>query len=156
MNSDSVFKKTARGTAAFASAADTPSPAHRAVLIMLDGKRPLADVYKLGAVFGDCDAIVAQLLSAELIELVATETTSSSKGARIATSAQLSAAKSAAAKHIFTAMGSDGDRLSLKIERSKSLEELAANISVASAVLRDAKGDTIAAQLETLFEDSLS
>lgn len=156
MDSDSVFRKTARGTAAFASATSMPSPAHRAVLIMLDGKRPLSEVYKLGAVFGDCDVIVEQLLREDLIELVAIQTVSPMKSARVATTAQLSAAKAAAAKYIFYSLGSDGDRLSLKIERSKSLDELTANISVASAVLRDAKGDTTAAQLEALIEESLS
>jgi hypothetical protein len=156
MDSHSVFKKSARGAASFAAGSASLSPAHRAVLIMLDGKRPLGDVYKLGAVFGDCDLIIEQLLQANLIEAVATDNNAPQQSARVATAAQITGVKSAAAKHLFNEMGSESDRLSLKIERSKSLEELIANISVASSVLRDAKGDAAAARLETLLNENLS
>ncbi len=155
MDGTLVFKKTARGTVSFAAASTVLTPAQRAVLIMLDGQRPLDAVRKIGAVFGDCDDIVKQLLKAEMIEAVKASSAATIGGAKT-TPAQMAAAKSATAKYLFNAMGADSDRLSLQIERSRSLVELTAQVGVASAVLREVKGDAIAAQFEDTFSKHLA
>jgi hypothetical protein len=155
MDGTLIFKKTARGAASFSAANGLLTATQRGVLIMLDGKRPLDVVRKLGAVFGDCDAIIEALVNADMIERVVPTSTPESEAVN-ATPAQLASAKSAAVKHLFGAMGSESDRVCLQIERSKSLVELTAQIGIASAILRDLKGDAAAKHFETLFSNQFA
>ncbi len=157
MDADSIYRKTTVGVASFARTSMGLNQAQRGLLIMIDGKRTMADLRKLAAVFGDCDVLVKQILELGMIEPApAPETITSSPGsdaalAVMASESQLATARSATAKYVADTMGPMGDKLSLAIERSKTLAELTQSVDTAAIVLEDLKGAPAAKALQSLF-----
>jgi hypothetical protein len=169
MDGDRIFRKTTTGVASFARTSMGLNQAQRGLLIMIDGKRTMADLRKLAAVFGDCDALVKQILELGMIEPVPAATTMSAGAAmsdtaiaaanvalaKMTSESQLATARAATAKYIADTMGPMGDKLSLAIERSKTLAELKQSVDTAAIVLEDLKGVTVAKELQTLFASRL-
>ncbi len=157
MEADSVYRKTTVGVASFARTSMGLNQAQRGLLIMIDGKRTMTDLRKLAAVFGDCDALVKQILELGMIEPapapeVAPPSAGSTAALALMTSeSQLATARSATAKYIADSLGPMGDKLGLAIERSKTLAELAQSVDTAAIVLEDLKGAPAAKALQSLF-----
>jgi hypothetical protein len=70
INQVAVYRKTARGLEAIASRSHGLTPRQRSVLIMMDGKRTVEDLAKLGAVQGDPALLLAELETGGFAELV--------------------------------------------------------------------------------------
>lgn len=70
INQDAVYRKTARGMEAIASRLHGLTPRQRSVLIMMDGKRTVEDLTKLGAMQGDPALLLAELESGGFAEPV--------------------------------------------------------------------------------------
>ncbi len=64
-----VFRKTALGIETFARQDGSLSHAHRALLVLIDGKRNASQLRKFGASFGNVNALIAELYNTGLIEL---------------------------------------------------------------------------------------
>jgi hypothetical protein len=165
MDGNSVFRKTTVGSASFANTSMGLNQSQRGLLIMIDGKRTMTDLRKLAAVFGDCDALVKQILEMGMIEPVpeatpqqksATgESASASALAEMTSQSQLSTARSAAAKYVADTIGPLGDELGIAIERSKTPAELTRAIDTAAIVIENLKGAASAKKLQTLFSARL-
>jgi hypothetical protein len=162
MDGDSIFRKTTVGVASFAHTSVGLNQAQRGLLIMIDGKRTMTDLRKLATVFGDCDALVKQILEMGMIEpapatvtddvsVSASAATAAKALAKMTSDSQLATARTATAKYIADVMGPMGDKLGVAIERSKTLAELTQSIDTAAIVLEDLKGAASARELQTLF-----
>ncbi len=64
-----VFRKTPKGVEAFANKDSGLSHPHRALLVLVDGKRNASQLRKFGASFGNVNGILGELFEAKLIEL---------------------------------------------------------------------------------------
>jgi hypothetical protein len=160
MDGDSIFRKTTVGVASFAHTSVGLNQAQRGLLIMIDGKRTMTDLRKLATVFGDCDALVKQILEMGMIEPApaavpdsASSSTSAATAAlaKMTSDSQLATARTATAKYVADVMGPMGDKLGVAIERSKTLAELTQSVDTAAIVLEDLKGAPVAKALQSLF-----
>lgn len=64
-----VFRKTPKGVEAFANKESGLSHPHRALLVLVDGKRNASQLRKFGAAFGNVNGLLGELFDAKLIEL---------------------------------------------------------------------------------------
>ncbi|TAG79332.1 MAG: hypothetical protein EAZ21_10725 [Betaproteobacteria bacterium] len=64
-----VFRKTPKGAEAFANKESGLSHPHRALLVLVDGKRNASQLRKFGASFGNVNGLLGELFEAKLIEL---------------------------------------------------------------------------------------
>lgn len=70
MLSEAVFRKSPQGVQTIASRERSIAPRLRSLLILVDGKRPYAELARLGAALGEPDALLGQLVDAGLVEAV--------------------------------------------------------------------------------------
>lgn len=70
MLSEAVFRKSPQGVQTIASRERRIAPRLRSLLILVDGKRPFAELARLGAALGEPDALLGQLVDAGLVEAV--------------------------------------------------------------------------------------
>ena len=73
MLSEAVFRKSPQGVQTIASRERSIAPRLRSLLILVDGKRPYAELARLGAALGEPDALMGQLVDAGLVEAVEVE-----------------------------------------------------------------------------------
>jgi hypothetical protein len=70
MLSEAVFRKSPQGVQTIASRERRIAPRLRSLLILVDGKRPYAELARLGAALGEPEALMGQLVDAGLVEAV--------------------------------------------------------------------------------------
>ena len=157
MDGNTIYKKTAAGSAAFSSTSGELTQAQRGLLIMIDGKRSVDALRKVASVFGDCDALFSQLLATGMIDLSAVGDASvvvnpqpTGTVPRAVSDAQLADARMAAAKYITERLGPTADKLALQIERSRTLEDLTVNIEIAREILENVSSPLDAEGFERL------
>jgi hypothetical protein len=169
MDSSTVFKKTAKGQEAFAHRSPELSGALRSLLIMVDGKRRVADLSKVGAIFGDTQALLQELVVKQMIEtsssappapalapgradagadtlsilLEAAHTTAPAP----AVLRSLTEARRFAVRTLTDALGPSAEVYCLKIETAKNNHDVLAAVQRAAAVLHEARGGGSAAVL---------
>jgi hypothetical protein len=161
-----IYRKSAKGSDAIATRQAGLSPRLRSALIMVDGKRSYSDLATMVSVLGDPEALVKELESTGLIELVGgpAQATPGATSAQVpgmdATSlataktvpAALSAPPTLAGAKRFTArlltelLGPMSEVLCVKIEAARDMADFITAVKRARDVVREVKGQAAATQ----------
>jgi hypothetical protein len=174
METTAVFKKTAKGQEAFAHRSPELSAAQRSLLIMVDGKRPVADLARVAAAFGDINTLLQDLIAKGMIEA-----SSSGQAAPLRPATQaptptaqpvpltagtqapaaspsvprsLQDARRFAVRTLTDALGPGAESYCLRIEAAKNPTELLGAAQRAAQVLSEGRGKTAAQQFLTGVE----
>jgi hypothetical protein len=164
MEATAVFKKTPKGQEAFAQRSPDLSAAQRSLLIMVDGKRPVADLARVAIAFGDVHTLLQDLITKDMIEASGNaaaaarpSATPQQPGADAPIAPRpppaapsvprsLQDARRFAVRTLTDAMGPGADSYCLRIEAAKNPAELLGATQRAAQVLFDARGQTAAEQ----------
>ena len=157
MEPTAIFKKTAKGQEAFAHRSPELSAHQRSLLIMVDGKRTLADLNKMAAVFGDVPELLTDLLGKDMIEPSMDAAAAKPPAPKPATPAPAAAPAAAsglprsmvdarrfAVRTLNDTLGPGADSYCLKIEAAKNPSELLGAAQRAAMVLVDVRNKTFA------------
>lgn len=147
LNKQAIYHKTVKGTEAIADRHSGLPPKLRSLLIMVDGKRSYTDLSGMGAILGDCEALLSQLTDDGLIETVggaapaavaADQSEATTPAALVSVS--LPEAKRFASHLLMDMLGPSSDVLCLKIEAAHNMAEFIAAIKRAREIVREIKG----------------
>lgn len=157
-----VYRKTPAGIAQLTERSIKLTPLARMALVMMDGTKPVSDLHGKLASMGDVDSAVAILLAAGLIENAPAAVSAAPPGG--ASSAAVPDAAPApvampledlrrwAGKEVSHLLGPMGDDYSMRIERAKTPEELAAALERARAAV---EGMVSKAKAQALWDQYL-
>jgi hypothetical protein len=154
MDTSIIFERTASGNEKFQAGARELSNEQRMALIMVDGKRSAQDIVKTLAAIGNGYGLLSQLVD---LGVISPKPIASAKVMPMATraSSQNNAdpqIRQYAVKTIGDALGAMGDKLCLKIERTKTSEELMPLIETARMILMEYVGEARASAFEAHVE----
>lgn len=142
-----IYRKTAKGSEAIANRQSGLGPRHRSLLIMIDGKRSVAELAPVGSALGDVADLIQALQAEGLIEaLNAPAPAAPAAGARGAEPAEapprvtLSQAQRHAVRLLNDLLGPGGADLCMRVESTKSAQEFRAVLKRAEQVVRDGLG----------------
>jgi len=130
MDARTIFVKTAQGQEEIASRTRQLSPRVRAVLIMVDGRRTVAELTALTPSPSDGEAHLATLLEGGFIAVVPQEAAPEPTPVLAAQapapllSADLSALKHFICATLHDAIGPDADHFAVKVEATSDLNDL--------------------------------
>lgn len=151
LNEQAIYRKTPRGTEAIANRQSGLAPKLRSLLIMVDGKRTVADLSALSAVVGDREQGLMQLAQEGLIEQEgdawpenASTWMEATVPAPLSSATSLAEAKRVASRLLMEMLGPTANALSMKVEAAGDMAEFDSVIQRARDVLRDVKGSTAA------------
>lgn len=176
-----VFRKSAKGQEAFVSRQSGLAPRLRSLLILVDGKRPVAELAKLSSAAGDLEQLLVQLAADGLIEpvsgakpapgpagnpaarqdFVATVRSDITATADVVITQPphplltLPQARQLAVKRVTAILGPTGEDICLRIESAHSLAEYVAAVKRAYSVIREMRGGAVAAQFGDEIEANL-
>jgi hypothetical protein len=144
MDDTLVYIKTAKGSAEVAHRGGVLTLGARRVLIMVDGKRPVAELAQLLKP-GEIDAVIAQLESLGLVQRVGGESAARASSRTVGEPASagtlevntvmndgpdernlltLEEAKRRAVRELLDRLGPDGDQMAQRIERARNADDL--------------------------------
>lgn len=142
-----IYRKTAKGSEAIANRQSGLGPRHRSLLIMIDGKRSVAELAPVGSALGDVADLIQALQAEGLIEaLNAPAPAAPAAGAQGAEPAEapprvtLSQAQRHAVRLLNDLLGPGGADLCMRVESTKSAQEFRAVLKRAEQVVRDGLG----------------
>jgi len=146
-----VYAKTARGIAEVGTRSDAVSLAARRVLIMIDGKRTLAELAPLSST-GDIGPIVEQLEAQGMVQLVsAGEPTNPPTGPGAVDAAEdladerlvasLDALKRRAVRELSDRLGPDAEVMAVRIEHCRTTDDLRQRLLEAERLVAGMLGD---------------
>ena len=154
--SKTIYRKTAKGSEAIANRQSGLGPRHRSLLIMMDGRRSVAELAPVGSALGDVTELMQVLVAEGLIEPLqqpapasapAPLAAAASAPAPLAAAADpakarisLSHAQRHAVRLLNDLLGPGAAELCMKLEASKTGQEFRAALQRTEAVLRDAVG----------------
>lgn len=151
-----IYHKTPKGSEAIANRQSGLPPKLRSLLIMVDGKRSVADLAALATVVGDCEQLLSQLQQEGFVEAAnpapaAGAAPAAAPAADMAPtapapliSASLPEAKRVSSHLLVDMLGPTSDVLCLKIEAAKDLPSFISAIKRARDVVREIKGPAAA------------
>ncbi|MGQ2979667.1 MAG: hypothetical protein ACT6Q9_08240 [Polaromonas sp.] len=165
-NKQAIYHKTPKGMESIANRQSGLGPRLRSLLIMIDGKRSVAD---LMALTGDGEALLAQLAQDGMIEPVGGAAAAAAPAAapastwpdsQAATTAptplvvvSLPEAKRCATRLLVELLGPTSEMLCMKIESASKLADFVGAVKRAREIVRDVKGAAAAerfiAEIET-------
>lgn len=159
LDKSATYRKSALGTEAIATRSSALGPKLRSMLILVDGKRGFSELAKLGAIAGDPEQALGQLVAQGFIEPVAPAAALASKMPDSAASAGASSgeaqapaptvtlvqAQRRAARRLSDLLGPIADDLCMRIERTRSPQEFQAAVQLAEAMVRQIGGSAKAA-----------
>jgi hypothetical protein len=155
----SIFRKTAKGLAEIETRAHRLPPRLRSALIVVDGKRDEEALSKL--VLQDPALTLQTLLEAGFIEVCDTVPAPSPRPAPAAAPARPAAAPPApsgfdqtrrdAVRALTDLIGPMGEALAIKMEKTRSLDELRPLLSVAMQIIANTRGRQAATDYGTRF-----
>jgi hypothetical protein len=96
MQAHTVFSKTSKGQAVFSSMSREVNLRQRSVMIIVDGKRNLDELKKLGAAIGNLEVLLTELQTMGMVEVVAAAPTAVPAAARPAAAGAAPAAAGSA------------------------------------------------------------
>lgn len=146
MDSATVFRRTALGETAFADPTALIDQRARAMLIMIDGHRPLSDFQRFASVIGDCASVAARLVELGLIEAGSVRP----NVPPALSLAQLRDVRAAAARFVNDKLGTFGQKLALQLEKTANEDELRAQLQIAEGIVRELKGEKTALELRAI------
>jgi hypothetical protein len=140
-----IYRKTAKGTEAIANRQSGLGPRHRSLLIMIDGKRSVAELAPVGSALGDVADLIQALQAEGLIEAVnaAAPAAAGAPGAEAAEApprVTLSQAQRHAVRLLNDLLGPGGADLCMRVESTRSAQEFRAVLKRAEQVVRDGLG----------------
>ncbi len=160
-----VYRKTTAGIAQLTERSIKLTPLARMALVMIDGAKPVSDLHGKLAGMGDVDGALSVLVGAGLVEIAPAAASPAQRGAANP-SATLAAANGPApvampfddlrrwaGKEVSHLLGPMGDDYSMRIERAKTPEELAAALERARAAV---EGMVSKARAKALWEQYLA
>ncbi len=169
-----TYKKSAAGVLALSTRDPRLTQQLRSTLIMIDGQRSQADLAKFAAAFGDVDVLCRKLADWGLIESLTDgsvpikdaaqvpvtqarrssdvpDNAEVSQGAgKALTAAELPGAIRASVRILTNALGPHAEGVSLKLERSKTVDEFMTHVKSGVRLLQDFRKTDALAQLEAL------
>lgn len=146
MDTATVFRRTALGDATFVDPAARIDQREKAMLIMIDGQKPLSDFQRFASVIGDCTAVAARLLEQGFIEARIVRP----NHAPALSPSQLAEARAAATRFVNETLGTFGQKLALQLEKTRSEPELRAQLQIAERIVRELKGEKAARELRAV------
>src|SRR5215831_3537054 len=145
-----VYAKTQKGAAEVASRSGAVSLAARRVLIMIDGKRTIADLAPLART-GEVSAIVEQLEAQGLVQPVQTDTVglgptsvqpeASDESAEDRLAGGFDSVKRRAMRELSDRLGPDAEVMVARIEHCRSTEELRQRLHEAERLVAGMLGE---------------
>ena len=170
INRSLVYRKSAKGAEAIANRQSGLAPKLRSVLIMVDGKKSGEELFKVSAMLGDAQAMLTELVNAELTEPVAGGAGGSAAvapapaavpaGAAPASAGgapagfgvvsqpgpSLAEAKRLAVRLLKDALGPLADDSCIAVESSKDIDQYTAAVKKAFSFIRNVRGADAAAR----------
>lgn len=168
-----VFHKTAKGGEAIANRQLGLSPKLRSMLILIDGKRTVEELTKLGQMIGDAPQLLSQLIEQDLIKAAPVAEAESARAAGGKTPASVAASGGApavsggapaapggaaqttvplleaqrfATRRLLAILGPAAEPLCLRLESARSAQEFHVALTRAEGMVRDTRGAGIAAE----------
>ena len=146
-----VYAKTARGIAEVGTRSDAVSLSARRVLIMIDGKRPLAELAPLSST-GDIGPIVEQLEAQGMVQLVSagvptnppTDLGAADAAEDLAEErlvASFDAFKRRAVRELSDRLGPDAEVMAVRIEHCRTTDDLRQRLLEAERLVAGMLGD---------------
>lgn len=138
-----IYRKTTKGTEAIANRQSGLGPRHRSLLIMIDGKRSLAELAPVGSALGDVTELIQALQADGLIEAVNATAPGAGAPAAAAEAPQrvtLSQAQRHAVRLLNDLLGPGAADLCMRVESTRSAQEFRAVLKRAEQVVRDGLG----------------
>ena len=153
-----VYRKCAKGQREIETRADRLAPRLRTALILVDGRRSSGDLRALIQL--EPEATLQTLLDGGYIEIVSAQAlTPAATAAPVAAPVAVSAAALAerrrlAVRHLTDQLGPLAETAALRIEKTRSWDELRAALELAQRVLQTARGSVAAARFAEQFIDT--
>lgn len=156
-----IYKKSAKGSEAVATRQAGLPPKLRTALIMVDGKRSFGDLAPMISALGDPQALVAELESAGLIEVLGAAVSpgdqmqgdafSPSSMANTVPAALMApptfeGARRFTVRLLSEMLGPMGEVLCVKIESARDMPDFITAVKRARDIVREVKGQAAAAQ----------
>lgn len=151
MQVGAVLTKTPAGVAALGNRQSGLTPRQRSLLILVDGRRRVDELTKLGAGLGDVADLLVQLQAAGFVAEVDAEGSGSSNAlgasppaaAALATMS-LEQARRRAAQQLTDLVGPTGEDLCIRIERARDPSQYLQAVRQAEAMIRTLRGPAAA------------
>ena len=148
MDLQAKYRKTEKGVQAIGSRSAGVAGKLRMLLILVDGKKNVDELKRLavGAMIGEADQLLAQLVDEGLIELesAGTPAPAPAPAPASAAAADLGPAKALAIRRLIELLGPSADHLCIKIEEAKDGPQFIEVMKRAYATVRDIKGQSVA------------
>ncbi len=173
MDTQSIYRKSAKGAEAINARLHGVVGRSRALLILVDGKRAYTELLALATGFGDVLQMLDELERGGFIEPVpgaaplpqpatsappaagATTPAAAAAPAAVGSGMTLARAKANACHKLIEALGPTADSLCLKIESTRDRADFIAAIERAYAVVREVRGKAEADAFGALVEANL-
>lgn len=149
MDAQAIYRKSEKGSEAIAARAHGVGGKLRMLLILVDGKKNIADLTKLAVGLGESAQLIDQMIKEGLIELASGEAgevatmpvgLAAASDAKVAPAGDLVPAKTLAARLLIELLGPMADDLCLKIESAKDAPQFIDIMKRAYGVVREIKG----------------
>ncbi len=150
MEGSLVYAKSTLGQASYATGGTALTQQERTLLIMIDGRKSVAELRKFSVVIGDCNALIERLLASRIIELVATApratpiSPTATTQRNEATREQFEGARRIAIRLVNDLLGPEGEGLARRIEACKTENDLRKLLDAARSTITNARGATAA------------
>jgi hypothetical protein len=157
--SNAIYLKSAKGAEAIATRQHGLTPKLRSLLILIDGKRSVAELTRLAGMLGDVEQLLSQLLEQGCIDTAAGVPLSSGQTQPSGAAGTLGAAAGGstpavslpeaqrfAVRRLTDILGPSAESLCLRIEAARTAQEFTAILGRAEAVVRDFRGADVAAR----------
>ena len=159
-----MYHKSARGAEAIAARSAALSPKQRSMLILINGRRPFAELAQLGQGLGDPELLMTQLAEQGFIEAASATAGATTEPAPLLPAAgprgaapsprlgptelavPLPQAKQFAVRRLKDMLGPTADDLCLRIDNARSPQEFRAAIRRTETELREIVGPQLAQQ----------
>jgi hypothetical protein len=157
-----IFRKSAKGVAEIETRAHRLPPRLRSALIIIDGRRSASELKKL--ILAQADETLATLLEQGFIEAAgtaaatparpsATPTAPTSPRPTVRPAADFETRRQDMVRRLTDLVGPVGEALSMRMERTRSPEELRPLLAVALQVIANTRGRAAATEFEARFSD---
>lgn len=162
MDAQAIYRKSGKGTEAIASR--TLAGKLRTLLILVDGKKTIANLRELAVGLGEPDQLLAQLKAEGFIEAVpgaapvppAVPTTAAMSTVPVADAGKSLVKVKALATHLLAeVLGPLADDVSLKIEAAQDVPHFIAAMKLAYAVVREVRGQGAADRFGQEIENQM-
>jgi hypothetical protein len=155
---NTVYRKSVKGQREIETRADRLAPRLRTALILVDGRRDSEDLRAL--IQFEPDATLHTLVDGGYIEIVARPAPAASPAGAAAEAAAalaataLAARRSLAVRHLTDQLGPHAESVALRIEKTRTWDELSAALELGQRLLQAARGGAAAARFAERFIDT--